>query len=521
MRRRIKPSLVTIVGTAYLTLLEYLAAFPESIILACDVQSELDALRIRPISSRHVVTIPFGASDSLQSIVIDHGTPQQVAAAMALPRVSMSNGCSQLPVVGALAMTHVLKRSQFRQLLRHQILPSLHAWAGGELSVLEHLHFQGLSGGSGSLGGLELVRELCSEVNSSWGIPLRSKLHLIGAVSYQGPAFLRTRENAGCCIADVVDLAKSVGLINEVLVYLHELPPVGINKALRDAFAIEHFQAYCAPNVAEHVGRTAPNFAPAGPLGHVTLVQTSHFRSINKSIVAANVASSYLPIINSVMSVQADLGLVNHLDFRPKAVTRTRESLERVLERVLEMTPHDVLMAVAQPRAQIEYFLQVHLIDGRALDLTNVSETFCQPIPSSVDCEKRLRLLRTCKEAAEVEMEDAQLQATYAYESLEEATSGASQAIADIQGTSFTSWFRSTATKIDRAESRFLQLRTASDHVAECQAKVTCLQQTIGALSLEIASLEDRLGKISSMLASCLPRGDAGLSLALIEAQPD
>ncbi len=189
MRRRIKPSLVTIVGTAYLTLLEYLAAFPESIILACDVQSELDALRIRPISSRHVVTIPFGASDSLQSIVIDHGTPQQVAAAMALPRVSMSNGCSQLPVVGALAMTHVLKRSQFRQLLRHQILPSLHAWAGGELSVLEHLHFQGLSGGSGSLGGLELVRELCSEVNSSWGIPLRSKLHLIGAVSYQGPAF--------------------------------------------------------------------------------------------------------------------------------------------------------------------------------------------------------------------------------------------------------------------------------------------------------------------------------------------
>lgn len=519
-RRRHKPSIVTLVGTAYLQLLEYLEVFPESIILACDVQSELEALRIRPIPCRHVITIPFGVSDTMQSLVSSQGTPRQLAAALSLPIISLSNGCSQLPVVGYLAMKRVLDRTQFRSLLRNQILPSLHAWSGGELGVLRHLHLQGASGGSGSLAGLEIVRELCSEVNASWGIPLKCEFHVVGAVSFQGPEFLRTRENAGCTIAEVVDLTKSVGSTNEILVYLHELAPVGIDKSLRDALAIEQLQAFMAPNVTEHVARTAPNYAPQGPLGHMTSVQTNHYRPLDQAIVAANIATAYLPQIVNLMSAQADLSLVNRLDLRRTETPRARESLERILERALETRPDEVIGAVTQPHSKIEYLPQVELNDGRMLDLSDVSSTFCQPIKSATACENRLILLLTCGQAVELALEEAELQVRDALDAIDESTTRAMRAIRDLRGELWFSWLRSTSRKIDCAESAFAQLRAASDYATDCRAKATALQLANRALNTESDGLQDRLRRMSNLLASCLPRGDSHRHLAAVTAKP-
>lgn len=523
-RRRQRPgpvTVVTVVGTAFLALVQYARLLPRCVILAIDVPEELGQLCVRSSPSHILFTISAGRDQTVQSIVKKYGTAQQLESLYNLPRAGSGEGMAQIRCIGGAAMHQLLDRHETKRLIREQIIPMLHMLGGGEIAYVHHLHFQGTAGGMGSEGGIVLFDYMTKELLADNHVVIHSEVHILGGISFNGPDFLRVRENSAASVASWIHKCRHPAADRVwTTLYCQELYPVGKNKPERDAFLLEQHQALMAPAVANDLKINRSNETVSGKWGNVRLVQSDHFRALSAKKRAADIAANYRPIVDDVLRTTADLGRVEALRWKSSAIAKPRESVEGALERVLDAEAQEIIESVSRPGCTHKQIPFIVLKDGRTLWMDNVRSTFATPLRTVQDARERMCLLRTCRLVCKQEAAELRAKAAELEREIEKLERQVMKSLSVLQGWWVLGLLTSDERKIEKAFQSLNDLQQACDALHEIETKLTAIESSLTQLARERADLSGKLKSLSRLLRRALPHGDARHNAAVIEARP-
>lgn len=505
------PRLFTFVGTAYLYLLKFLNVLPKGVYIVIDAKSELEAIRLDD-DSEHVFIKLALEPRIAQDIVAQVGNAAQIEALDAKPNVSTQNGCCQTRGIGGAAVVCVVDRIDFPNLFHNLVMPELLRMAGGKQKCVNHMHFSGAAGGMGSAGGIVLLQAIQNLFVEPTDPELKSNVFVLGGLTFCSPYFSRTTENASCAMAEWIHLVRHpVSHRISTVLHAHELPPLELDKDMRNALLLQFFAAMFAGGFIEDQQTNSTNFQVRGNVGGAHLQRVDHFSAIAKSRVAGAIARNYLPLIRGIMLEKADVDSVRQVAFVQRHRRLKRESIMSIMLTAIELPIDEVIAATVAPSRMYYFQLRVRLVNGKVFDMEHLKLTFGTPIRTEKEAAKRLRELRTCYEVCFRELEGLEKQLDEASEDCEWAMEGAVVALRRMQG-GWLGWigsgFKSFEQRASHAEQALERLRKASDVVLELQAKIAATERTLDNLSEEIGLLVSKLTLLAKRLKSCLPKGD-------------
>jgi hypothetical protein len=510
-RTRSRPvTLITVVGTAFLRLMEYLPVFPRAVILAVDVPEELATLKLRSDSHRFLFTVPIGQEQTVQSIVASFGTADQLTAIEQLPSAGSSEGMAQLRGIGGAAMRQLTKRQEFQRLLREQLIPLLTMQSGGEMPRLRYVHLQGTAGGMGSEGGIVLFDHVLDALLENCNAAIQSEVHLLGGLSFDGPDFPRVRENSAASVGQWLSKCRHPASDRVwISMFCSELLPVGRNKQQRDSLLLEQYQALFASTIASELSINRSNETLSGPFGSSRLVQSDHFRALAVSKVVADIARVYEPLVAAMVRTTGDIGRVQSFRWRSRTTELPRETVNGALDRALETAASELIDSITRRGVQIDFTPVVTLRDGRQLPLDNVRATFATPLSTVDQASERICLLRTCRVACRQMRSELLLRLGELERAILRMERKAIWAVFRLHGAWLFGLFFREETTVDKAFRVFTELQQAWDDRYEAEAMLQAVEASVAQLTPEIGELTGKLKGLSRILRRALPQGDA------------
>ena len=460
------------VGTAYLAISEYLRMLDSDVVVISDVEGELSELVIDPTYTDRVHVIPVGRGHTLHTL-FENGTPAERAVIADLPGSPARNGLSRIRIAGGVAFTQITLAESFERLVRQQVIPQLMFLNGGACESIQIDAYFGMSGGTGSRGGLVALCAHIKALLADTDANIDVHVHLIGAVTFNSPGFDRCRENASAALVDWLAFARRP-LDSRVTVVLHlaELLPVGIYKDHRDALAIDGIQAALAPELVREHYLKASNATFSGEFGNVRLVRSGHYHALPSSRIAADAANGYLPHVLRTLATGPDTGRVKSLNWYLDTELLPQESVEGILGRLLDTDVEQLIAAALAPAARQVATAELHLKDGRKLDLSDARAAFATPLVTVRQTAERICHLKTARTLLAAERNDLlALLATIRHE-LEIAMHRLHRAILHAQGATWWSLLLSDEAKIRRVQDNLVTVRALVAEAAEVAAKL-------------------------------------------------
>lgn len=522
-RERTSVNLITMVGTAWLTLVEHCEIFREPfVLLPVDVQPEIDKLDLKQFGARYLYPLAVGDNQAVHAMVSEFGTAEQVAALEHLPHAGSRDGMAGVRGIGGAAVRRLVSSEDFRRLLADQLVPLLTTLSGGEMPALHLTHLQGTSGGMGSKGGFVFLDAVLNELIRHTQANIQCDVHLIGSVTYNSPDFPRVRENGSASVGEWLAVSRQPRSQRVTIkVTCHEVAPVGFNKVERDRLLIEQFQGLHSDGLEEAFQVGGANDVYSGPYGHIKLIQSDHMNRLPDTAIAADVAREILPEFATLLRIEPDLDLGHRLHFKGRHRQKlARPSISQILDRAFLDPIEELIQSATQDGYATQYVPVIRLRDGRSLRLDDVRSTLAKPTGTLEELHDRISVLKTSHEIVQRVLDDVLDEHAYLRKVYERQVRRAVRRLEQLVGTSLVGLLYGEATKIQHAFDALDDLQAAYDEKRDVEAKIVALKSALRQLREQADDLANKARALVRVLKAVQPQGDAKRAKPVVVARP-
>lgn len=406
-------NLVITVGTSFQNLVPNLLQNSRLLILAVDVQYELDKLVI-PDDVRHrVVLLPVGNHMTVQQLVAKSGTEAQQEAVRNLPPISASDGLAQVPCGGVAAVRELLARQNVQQWLE-DIVPQLIQQSNGNVPQVRIRIKAGTAGGMASQGAIIFVGALLTILQDSGISSVDIVIDLIGGISFAGRRFSRTQQNSACSLVAWLKQIRAESAISVTYqLSVFEVQPVGDDRTLRNRFIADQQSSFDSPDVQNHIRQIRSNHAADGEIGNVMKVETRNHKPVSDEQIKNDIATEYLPEVESLLETAPAFAQVTRLRFDYEDSRQQPKPADDLIDQLLEVArdsgEEDALFDLIDPGSSfVSVELETEFLNGSCLPLNRLTEHFSGTPATPGAFRQQLGLVMAIHERCSDELQEAE-----------------------------------------------------------------------------------------------------------------
>jgi chaperonin cofactor prefoldin len=410
--------------------------------------------------------------------------------------MSLEDGIGQIRGFGEMAVREIIGRADFQTFAR-QLPGTLLSAAGGEMPRVVFDTYLGAAGGQASWGAQLLWEELLSILIANTGATIDSFVHVVGGISFTGPAFPRTQANASASIAQWLHRNNHLpGDRVNLTLHLSEISPVGTNKPLRTQLLLDHYSALQAPAVEKNIKGMRSNRAAAGEYGNVLLTRSDRFQGLSKPQIVGEVASAYLPKLAAALKVTADPGQFKGLSFEYQHSSDHRLSVKQALAQAMRARDVEQLvdLVLAPRHTRAEPLLAIH--GGGTIDLQRVREHFAKPVASLKEVRQRISMLKGAIKVVASEITDLRRQFERIEAHLEEDIEEIEASFAQLLG-------RRNSKQVTALLEKLIGARQINETIEEMHSELSVLRKAEEDFRTELSELLARLGRLYRGVKAC------------------
>lgn len=510
--------IVAFVGSAWLSLLDHIDTFPNSLLLVLDVPSELERLQFLQYRKQRAILLPLGNEQTTETLIGQYGSNARNNALKYIANTQSKDGLAQLPAAGGCAIEQLMSHPDTLRILSESV-PELIADSGGILEFIELLIISGTGGGTSSEGAPVFARGYSRILADTTGLSIRVNAHLLGSVTFSGSAFPRTQINTACSMARWIEFAQNTQDPRiSVTLFPTELVPARTDRERRDSLICQQHTAFTCLDVQRKIDQERSNLAANGPFGNIILPTTTHFDSIPEDQIETDIARQYLPLVQDVLDCPPAYGRVLGVDLlhaesklpTPEQVWESLLSLDD-LESIRDFL--DSLFSAAEAEATVE------LSNASRIFLPSIGELLSEPVNSPQLAKERLGLalavadkLRLLQLDLAEELEEFRVQ-------VESCQNSVARALYRVQGRAYFNLFSQTRleNRLEEALGECIEVMQARHEV---ETELTYVSRALANVEQAIETQIERFSRLAGKLERSSHFSDAVSPHPHVNARP-